>query len=301
PRGSGSSVFSPATLHRIEQSTIFPPKFKGDVVIKRDRERLVSKGIVVPGGVGRLRWWGVLRNGRPDQKHNFIVGADIGLGRGASNSVLSIVDVNLSEEVGQWICANTSPEDFADTAIALCKWIGGLNKEPYLIWESNGIGGVFEGRIVKNRYPFIYIRRDETARRKKKKNKRGWCNTKGPDGTKYRLLMDLDIALKEGLSDKPLSKHITIHCEQTIREMESYLFNNAGTPHPAKVSEDEESTANAAHGDRVIALGLCCLALEYQPKAMIERQKQKKTNTLGERMNERKREAAKKRNRRFIY
>lgn len=301
PKGSGSSVFSTSTLHRIEETTIFPPKFKGDIVIKRDRERLVSKGIVVPGGVGRLRWWGKLRNGRPDQTHNFIVGGDIGLGRGASNSVLSIVDVNLSEEVGQWICANTSPEDFADTAVALCKWIGGRNKEPYLIWESNGIGGVFEGRIVKNRYPFIYIRRDETARRKKKKNKRGWCNTKGPEGTKYRLLMDLDTALKEGLSKNPLSKHLTIHCEQTIREMESYLFNTAGTPHPAKSIEDEESTANAAHGDRVIALGLCCLALEYQPKAMIERQKQKKSNTLGERMKTRKREAANKKDRRFIY
>ncbi|KKL92303.1 hypothetical protein LCGC14_1886030, partial [marine sediment metagenome] len=301
PKGSGSSVFSISTLHRIEETTIFPPIFVGDVVIKRNRELLVSKGIVVPGGVGRLRWWGKLKNGRPDQTHNYIVGGDIGLGRGASNSVLSIVDVNLCEEVGQWICATTSPEDFADTAVALCKWIGGLNKEPYLIWESNGIGGVFEGRIVKNRYPFIYIRRDETARRKKKKNKRGWCNTKGPDGTKYRLLMDLDMALKEGLSKNPLSKHLTIHCEQTIREMESYLFNNAGTPHPAKAVEDEDSTANAAHGDRVIALGLCCLALEYQPKAMIARQKEKKSNTLGERMKERKREAAKKTNRRFIY
>ena len=301
PKGSGSSVFTPATLHRIEQSTIRSPHFKGDVVIKRDRELLVSKGIIVPGGVGRLVWWGKLKNGRPDQTHNFIVGADIGLGRGASNSVLSIVDVNLCEEVGQWVCANTSPEDFADIAVALCKWIGGLNKEPYLIWESNGIGGVFEGRIVKNRYSFIYIRRDETVRRKKKKNKRGWCSTKGPDGTKYRLLMDLDVALKEGLSKTPLSKHLTIHCEQNIREMESYLFNTAGTPHPAKTSEDEDSTTGAAHGDRVIALGLCCLALEYQPKAMIERQKQRKSNTLGERLKERKREAAKNKDRRFIY
>lgn len=301
PKGSGSSVFTPTTLHRIEQSTIRPPHFKGDVIIKRDRELLVSKGTIVPGGVGRLVWWGKLKNGRPDQTHNFIVGADIGLGRGASNSVLSIVDVNLCEEVGQWVCANTSPEDFADIAVALCKWIGGRNKEPYLIWESNGIGGVFEGRIVKNRYSFVYIRRDETARRKKKKNKRGWCSTKGPDGTKYRLLMDLDVALKEGLSKTPLSKHLTIHCEQNIREMESYLFNTAGTPHPAKTSEDEDSTAGAAHGDRVIALGLCCLALEYQPKAMIERQKQRKSNTLGERLKERKREAAKNKDRRFIY
>lgn len=301
PKGSGSSVFTNATLHRIEQTTIRTPRFSGDVIVKRGRDGLVVGGHVVPGGIGRLKWWGTLKNGRPDQSHSFILGADIGLGRGASNSVLSIVDVNLSEEVGQWICPNTSPEEFADISVALCLWTGGTKKNSYLIWESNGIGGVYEGRVVKNKYPFVYVRRDETAKRKKKKNKLGWHSTKGPDGTKYRLLMELDVALKEGLNERPLSKHLTIHCEQTIREMESYLFNNAGTPHPAKISEDDESSANASHGDRVIALGLCCLAMKYQAKAFVERQKQKNGNTLGDRMKARKLEAAKKTNRRFSY
>lgn len=301
PRGSGSSVFTNSTLHRIEQTTIRPPRFSGDVVIKRNKQGLVTDGYLIPGGVGRLKWWGPLKNGRPDQSHSFIIGCDIGLGRGASNSVSSIVDVNLSEEVGQWVCPNTSPEEFADLATALCLWMGGKSKSTYLIWESNGIGGVFEGRIVKNKYPFVYVRRDETAKRKKRKNKLGWCSTKGPDGTKYRLLMDLDVALKEGLSEKPLSKHITIHCEQTVREMESYLFNNAGTPHPAKMSDDDDSNASAAHGDRVIALGLCCLALSYQPKAMVEKQKGSNGDSLGNRMKTRKLEAAKKSNRRFNY
>ena len=301
PKGSGSSVFTPATLHRIEQTTICLPKFTGDVIVKKGKDGIVTDGHVVPGGVGRLRWWGKLINGKPDQEHNFIVGGDIGLGRGASNSVLSIVDVNLGEEVGQWICSNTSPEDFADVAIALCKWIGGLNKEPYLIWESNGIGGVFEGRVVKNLYPFVYVRRDETAKRKKKKNKLGWCSTPGPDGTKYRLLMNLDVVLKEGLSPNPATKYLIVHCEQTIREMESYLFNQAGTPHPAKISDDGDSGASAAHGDRVIALGLCCLAMTYQPKAMIERQQQKSGNTLGDRLKKRKLEASRSKDLRFNY
>jgi len=301
PKGSGASVFTSATMHRIEQSTIRPPSFSGDVVVKRNREGFVVGGYVVPGGVGRLKWWGKLKNGRPDLSHSFIVGGDIGLGRGASNSVLSIIDVNLSEEVGQWVCPNTSPEEFADIAVAICIWTGGPKKSTYLIWESNGIGGVFEGRVVKNKYPFIYVRRDETAKRKKKKNKLGWCSTKGPEGTKYRLLMELDVALKEGLSKQPISKHLTIHCVHTLREMESYLFNNAGTPHPAKVSDDDDSNASAAHGDRVIALGLCCLALTYQPKAFVEKQKQAKGNSLGNRMKTRKRELAKKNNLRFSF
>ena len=302
PRGSGSSVFTPATMHRIRESFIFEPKFKGDVILKKDHEGLVKDGRVVAGGIGRLKWWGDLRHGRPDQSHNYIIGGDIGLGRGASNSVFSIVDVNLGEEVGQWVDANTSPEDFADIGIGLCHWVGGKNKEPYLIWESNGIGGVFEGRVVKNKYPFVYVRRDETAKRKKKKNKLGWCSTKGPEGTKYRLLMDLDTFLKEGLSKIPLSKHIMTHCVQTVSEMESYLFNGAGTPHPARSAEDDDdSQATAAHGDRVIALGLCGLAIQYQAKAQIERQKVKGGNSLGERMKQRKLTRLAKKAKRFLY
>lgn len=302
PRGSGASVFTPATLHRMEENHVFSPKFKGDVVVKHGKDHLVRSGYTVPGGNNRLKWWGKLNGGRPDQSHNFILGADIGLGRGASNSVISIVDVNLCEEVGQWADSNTSPEDFADVAIALCSWVGGRDKEPYLIWESNGIGGVFEKRVVENKYAFVYVRRDETQKRKKKKNKLGWWSSKGPDGTKFALLLDLDVAMKAGLSDNPLTKHLIIHCEESVREMESYLFNQAGTPHPAKSSEDDDTGGTAAHGDRVIALALCCLALTYQPKALVESQKVTNRNSLGSRMKFRKAELLKKKNDgRFIY
>lgn len=301
PRGSGSSVFTTATLHRIEQKCLYLPRFKGDVIVGRDKEFRVRSGKIVQGGVGRLRWWKGLENGRPRQDHNYIVGCDIGLGRGASNSVASIVDVNTSEEVGKWICPNTAPESFADTVIALCKWIGGKTKEPYLIWESNGPGVIFESRVVANQYNFLYVRRDEKAKRKKKKNKLGWNSSKGQDGTKYMLMMDLDVALKEGLEDKPMRKFIKMFDVQNIREMETYLFNGAGTPHPARTIADEDTDASAAHGDRVIALGLCVLALEYQPRAAIEKSKADKRDTLGFRMRKRKQERQNKKASRFNY
>ena len=288
PKGSGYSVFSQATLHRIEQKHISEPIFKGDVVAEKDKEGIVRKGKLISGSIKRLFWWDELIKGRPSQEYNYIVGCDIGLGRGVSNSVASIVNTNTCEEVGKWICPNTPPESFADAVIALCKWIGGKDKEPYLIWESNGPGGIFETVIVKNNYPFVYIRRDEAARRKKKKNRLGWASTQGPDGTKYRLLMDLDVALKEGLSEKPTSKHLRIYDVNVIREMETYVFNSAGTPHPSVSINDEDSSASAAHGDRVIALGLCCLGLTYQPKALIEKRSPFVGNSLASRIEKRK-------------
>jgi hypothetical protein len=301
PRGSGASVFTTATLHRIEQKCVYLPTFKGDVSVRRDKDNVVRNYKMIQGGVGRLRWWKGLTNGRPRQDHNYIVGCDIGLGRGASNSVASIVDANTCEEVGKWICPNTPPESFADTVVALCKWIGGKTKEPYLIWESNGPGGVFEGRLIHNRYQFMHVRRDEKAKRRAKQNKLGWHSSKGMDGTKYSLMMELDVALKEGLEEFPNRKHIKIFDVNDIREMEAYLFDGNGTPHPAATVADEDSGAGAAHGDRVIALGLCVLALGYQPRAAIERTKAQKKDTLGQRMRKRIIEGRKKKTSRFNY
>jgi hypothetical protein len=80
------------------------------------------------------------------------------------------------------------------------------------------------------------------------------------------------------------------------------MFNGAGTPHPAKSADgDDDSNASAAHGDRVIALGLCCLAMKYQAKASIERQKAKGGNSLGTRMQERKLTRLAKKAKRFLY
>ena len=108
-------------------------------------------------------------------------------------------------------------------------------------------------------------------------------------------------ALKEGLEDFPRRKHVKIFDVNNIREMETYLFNGAGTPHPAKTIADEDTDASAAHGDRVIALGLCVLALEYQPRAAIERTMAAKRDTLGERMRKRKQERRNRKASRFNY
>jgi hypothetical protein len=107
--------------------------------------------------------------------------------------------------------------------------------------------------------------------------------------------------LKEGLEELPHRKFIRMFDVNNIREMETYLFNGAGTPHPAKTVADEDTDATAAHGDRVIALGLCVLALKYQPRAAIERSIQQKRDTLGNRMRKRKVEARRKKTSRFNY
>jgi hypothetical protein len=269
PIGSGDMFFDPAVLRRIRLDCIKPPKYKGEIGYKLLPNGLLNKASItwdLDYGKKRLWWWGSLPKGRPYQHHNYIVACDISLGSGSSNSVAGIYDVNTCEKVGMWVCPNTPPEEFADQTIAICHWVGGMSRRPFLIWESNGPGNSFEKRVLKQGYKFTYIEKDERAKRKKRKNRRGWFSTLQK---KYDLLLELRIALAEGLKNKKSQhKRLTIFDDAgngrgTIGEYEDYIYSETGVPILSS-QIDESSGARAAHGDRVIPDGLFILAISDQ-------------------------------------
>jgi len=115
PMGSGAMFFSPANLRRIRLETIRPANYKGEIqftlkVSGKNHIPRVTNPHFKEGGRGRFRWWGNLIKGRPDQTHNYMVLCDIARGTGASNSVAQVVDVNTGEQVGIWVCPNTTPD-----------------------------------------------------------------------------------------------------------------------------------------------------------------------------------------------
>ena len=291
PMGAGAMFFSPAVLRRIRLETIRPANYRGEIqfTLKVEGENLIPR-VTNPhfkeGGRGRFRWWGKLVNGRPNQKHNYIVAADISRGTGASNSVAKITDVNTSEEVGVWVCPNTTPDAFADQSVAICKWCGGPSREAYLIWEENGPGGSFDNRRKRLGFTFVYIRKNERARRRKKKQTFGWHSGKKE---KFDLLQELDLALARGLQTKPNDKFLIIHDERTLTELETYITFENGSIGPSGLSEDEDSGAEAAHGDRVIPCGETLIAMKEQPKAAMVVEKQIPKNSFAWRHEKRKR------------
>ncbi|KKL26133.1 hypothetical protein LCGC14_2398330, partial [marine sediment metagenome] len=127
PMGAGDMFFAPAVLRRIGLETIQPARYRGEIQFRLtpQPEVRVKSTRFIKGGRGRFRWWGELINGRPDQSHNYMVCCDIARGTGSSNSVAQIIDVNTGEQVGIWVCPNTTPDAFADQAVAICKWCGG--------------------------------------------------------------------------------------------------------------------------------------------------------------------------------
>ena len=268
PIGAADMVFDEVTLNKIE---IKPPLYEGEIKFDYKSTGSVDKSWFAPNlGAKRLKWWGKLVNGRPNQNHNYILGADISMGMGSSNSVISIYDVNTNEQVGTWTCPNTAPEIFADTTIALAYWLGGVNK-PYLIWESNGPGGkVYADRIIWNGYYFVYTQRREDSKTRKKTNKYGWhSNT----DAKAALLGELGVALSEGLREKRNYRSIIIYDEELLSELLDYIYFENSKETSTSSKSDLSSGARERHGDRVIAAALCVLATREQGKAILNQKR----------------------------
>jgi len=269
PSGSGDMFFDAEVCQRLRNEKVRPPAFEGEVVYKLDSEgRVYGYKFVKNAGLRRFKWWGNLPDGRPDQSHNYIVSCDISMGNGASNSVIGVYDVNTYEKVGIFVCPNTPPETLADQAVAIGKWAGGRTGQAYMIWEANGPGNAFGQRIRKHNYKFVYRARNERTISRKRTNKLGWYSTGGVNGTKYDLLVNLRMALAEGLKTNPTHKALIVYDEATVSEYEDYIFFENGTVGLSS-SADESSGARSAHGDRVIADGMAVLAMQEQPKAAV--------------------------------
>ena len=263
PLGASDTPFDHAVLADIKSKHIRRPDLKGELEFDLDNDRVVDDSMVFcPGrGAKRLRWWGELPFGRPDQRHNYIIAADPSYGLGSANSAAVIVDVNTHEQVGSWADANTRTEQFADQLVALAIWVGGI-ADCYLIWESTGgCGSMMGQRITFQGYTNVYTQRREDSKTRKKTNKYGWNAT---GNTKDALLGELGIALSGGLSNVSEYKALIIRDTELHSELCDYIFREKGKGAVCSSKADLSTGALERHGDRVIAAGLCVLAYKEQ-------------------------------------
>lgn len=258
PQGSADQFFDEGTIQKIRSIYKKPCDCKGK--LKFDIFNGVISNIrFLPGERGHnIKWWGRLSdNQNPDITHNYIVSCDISRGTGASNSVLAICDVNQRELVGLYANPFIDVPDFAELAVAVCKWLGGA----YLIWEANGPGDTFDKTIWKLGYNKVYINVNERKITRKRTQNRGWRSTPGPNGSKLAMLDHLDSALVESLKPERYYRYIIIHDEALINELEDYMFMPGRIDANLSSMVTDESGAKYAHGDRVIAVGLAVLAM----------------------------------------
>lgn len=264
--GAGDVIFSPSVMLRMVDQVCREPYITGEVDYHVEDNKIKGVRFVQQGHRRRLKWWQPLCGARPDQAHNYIIGCDVSLGTGQSNSVASIFDVNLNMKVGRWSCSNTSPTHFAEQVCALGKWIGGVSEMPYLIWEANGVGQIFDRRLYQIGYDFVYYRREEKIPTRKKRKARGWHST---NEEKLSLLGEYDSAMEANFRPGVEVMAYINPDLQGIRECEDYIFYENGQIGPSSC-EGDSGGAKATHGDIVIADALTNLARKDQQRAMLE-------------------------------
>ena len=259
--GSGDNVFSQVTLDEMSDLHVKKPDTSGEITYNLNDNKITN--IKFLEGSGRkLKWWGQLAGARPAQNHNYVLGCDISLGQGQSNSVCSIFDVDNRKKVGNWADAYTLPEQFAEKVYAIGQWVGGASGVPFLNFENNGIGQVFGKRIKELGYSFIYKTTTEKKGFHQKLNTIGWTST---TNTKLELLMNYNAALTACFRGRMKAKMFINPDEDAIKECEDYIFH--GNQITLTHCIEDSGGAKAAHGDRVIADALCNLAAGDQPIA----------------------------------
>jgi len=260
--GSTDMFFQFGLLEKLRDKTR-QPYYQGDIDYTLDKNGYIYDTWFENGGQNSiLSWWGVLKNGRPFQGHNYVVGCDISRGTGTTNSVDAVLNVNTNEIVGLLVTPYLKISEFAEKSVALCEWVGG-NVPPLLIWEENGASEFFD-RVDELGYYNLYVKQDRLGKKNKSGNKYGWRSTPGPNGTKLEVFNNLDSALHEGLKEKPGFSSLYLYDIQTVNELESYVWFEGKIDIGPAAMQTETSGAKASHGDRATAVGIANKGKEQQ-------------------------------------
>lgn len=261
--GAGFTFFDDRVIARHVQTNCSEPIYQGDLSFTGDferdialRRRQVEHFNFADAAGGPLSLWCDLEedehgNWRPPQHRTYVVGIDISHGRGRSNSVGSIKDLETEEQVGEWASGRVAPEEFARQMVALGYWLGGARGCAFMAWEANGPGGIFGDQVMKLRYPWVYYLIDERRTAKQRTDVYGWHSN--PQRKKDML----------GLWRGALARNEYIpRSVRMLGEAAEYVFLDDGGVGPAELKE-ESGDAKATHGDRVIAGALSHYAGMY--------------------------------------
>ena len=286
PMGASETPFDHAVLEEIQQKDIREPDYIGELYFSQFSNGMINSESVrlTEISVGKLKWWGKLPFGRPEQRHNYIIAVDPSYGLGSANAAIVIYDRNTCEQVGAWADGNTKPEQLADVTVAMAYWCGGIIPT-YIIWDTGGsCGSMFTNRLVFHRYPYLYTQRREDSKTRKLTKKWGWI---GHAKAKDALLGELAIALSAGLVDnKEEYKLIIIHDRDLLDELFDYIFRDKGVGAVVSKKADLGTGALERHGDRVIAAALCILACNEQLKGNWETAINPPVNSFQRRLND---------------
>lgn len=207
---------------------------------------------------GRLRLWCKLVNGEPARDRNYVLGWDFSQGVEGSNTVCEVMDRETGQIVAEFASPTIAPDEAAAMSVALGTWFGGQLGWAFTIFEANGPGLTFGSTIVRLGYPYLYHQRQEETEGRSSGTRWGWWSTAN---SKEILFGQLNMSLR--------SRQIDVPNLDALADMSAWIYDDSGRIICGS-HRDASTGAQARHGDRAIALGLCVMgrseAPRYQPQ-----------------------------------
>lgn len=255
-QGAGKQFYNVSVLDTAKKESCRDAMYSGELMFDWDSNDQGATFEEMVGG--RLELWTMLDfENVPDRNSNYTVGCDIATGKGgtlSTNSVASVTCNLTGEQVAEFADKNMTPEEFAEYAVAICRFFHGA----FLIWEDNGPGGQFGKKVDQLKYPYIYYRRsNEKSKANGKRHTPGWWSNAS---TKRELLSEFGEAVRKQ-KYLPRSKHV-------MEEAKGYVFDKGKIIHShskSSASPDDSETGDN-HGDRVIAAALSLHGIKERPK-----------------------------------
>lgn len=248
-RDYGGSMYRVFGIDFMDAATphVRTPDLRGNFVFDDQLEGRFDRD---PNGPFML-WTKLDVHGNPPQR-DYIVAADVGAGQGgsySSNSVIVVIDCKTREQVLEFATNTTKPDRFADIAMAIAQWFYGA----HLAWEDMGPGVGFKAQVLNRGYTNLYYRMVQTGLGQKKTPKLGFINRGDARG---ELFSELHNAI--------CTDDLIIHSKELLEEFPQYVWEKGEIKHVAGKSATDDSFG-AAHGDRVIAMGVAFQALKNRP------------------------------------
>lgn len=255
--GSAYTFFDNEKIQQLLNQYARTPLLTGE--LEYDPFRCIPERFTRAAGddLGKLRFWVPMIDGRPPRDRSYVIGGDVAMGTGASNSVLSVWCRMTGQKVAEYADPYIRPEEFGRFAIAVCRWFEGADGQPaYLIPEGNGPGIAFCGTVLEHGFRNIfYHRTKEGSLDEKQTLTPGWASTKD---TRLKLLGDYREMLVSG-------KALNFSRESFQEAMEYIVHTDGQVLHSAAANSIDPSGARDNHGDRVIADALACKVLREKP------------------------------------
>jgi hypothetical protein len=249
--GSTYQFYDEQILTKIKAEFVRPPFSTGNLSFD---DLSLDPFEFTPAEKGAFWLWITLVDGMVPQGQEFVIGADIATGTGASNSCLSIGNKKTREKIAEYANPNIMPESFGRLAVATAKFFNNA----FMIWEANGPGRIFGKTVINSGYRNIFYRQSEEKITNKKSDVPGWYSTRE---NKLTLFGEFRRAINcsEGSSE------FIVRSERTVQEAREYIYTNTNSVEHAKSLNTIDPTgAGDNHGDMIVADALLWKGLKGQ-------------------------------------